>query len=103
MRVERFIMYMWYKSRPVATFLTNLGGELVNRVTGVLIQCKGTWNGPREYRQFAEALYYICVASRQNGLYCEMCHNCLDLPLNERHMGCNSYAGSLLLLTSRYP
>ena len=103
MRVESFIPYMWYKFRPVATFLTNLGGELVKRVTGVLVQCTSTWNGIREYRQFAVALYYMCMASRQNGLYCEMCNNCLDLPLNERYKGCNSYAGSLLLLTSRYP
>ena len=103
MRVESCIMYMWYKFRPVTTVLTNLAGALVNDVTGVLIHCSGTWNDPGKCRQFAGALYCIHVASNQNGLYREMCDKCCVLPVNERHKGCNSHAGSPLLLTSGSP
>ena len=96
-------MYMWYKFRPVTTVLTNLPGEHVNDVTSVLIHCSGTWNDPGKHRQSAGALYCIHVASEQNGLYCEMCDKCHVLPVNERHKGCDSHAGSPLLLTSGSP
>ena len=96
-------MYMWYKFRPVTTVLTNLTGEPVNNVTGVLIHCSGTCNDPGKHRQFAGALYCIHVESIQNELYCEMCDESHALPVNERHKGCDSHAGSLLLLTSRNP
>jgi hypothetical protein len=86
-RVESCIMYMWYKFRPVTIVLTNLAGEPVNNVTGVLIHCSGTWNDPEKGRQFTGVLYCIHVASKQNGLYCEMCDECYALPVNERHKG----------------
>ena len=103
MRVESCIMYMWYKFRPVTTVLTNLAGEPVNNVTVVPIHCSRTWNDPGKRRQFAGALYCIHVASKQNGLYHEKCDKCCVLPVNERHKGCDSHAGSPLLLTSGSP
>ena len=103
LRVESCIIYMWYKFRPVTTVLTNLAGEPVNDVTSVLIHYSGTWNDPGKCRHFAGALYCIHVASQQNGLYCEMCDKCHVLPVNERHNGCDSNAGSPLLLTSGSP
>jgi hypothetical protein len=58
MRVESCITYMWYKFRPVTTELTNLAGEPVNDVTGVLIHCSETWNDPRNVGSLLEP----CIA-----------------------------------------
>ena len=74
-------MYMWYKFRPVTTVWTNLACEYVKDVTGVYMYCSWTWNDPGKRRQFAGALYCIHVASKQNGLYCEMCDKCRALIL----------------------
>ena len=100
MRVESCNMYMWYKLRSVTTDLTNLTGEPVKDITGVLIHCLGSWNDPGKCRQFAGALYCIHVAGKQNGLSCEMYGKCHDLPANERYKGCDSHTDFLLLLTS---
>ena len=103
MKVESCIMYMWYKFRPVTMIQTKLASDPVNNVTGVPVHCSGTWNDPGKCRQFAGALYCIHVASKHNGLYCEMCDKCCALPVNEKYKGCKSHSGSPLLLTSGSP
>ena len=53
--------------------------------------------------QFSGALYCIHIASKQNGLYHEMCDKCRDLPVSERHKGCDSHAGTHFLLSLGSP
>ena len=103
MRVECCSLYLWYKIRPVIKVLTNLAGEPVNNVTGVLTHCSGTWNDPGKCRQFAGTLYFIHVANKQNELYCKVGDKCNDLPVIERHKGCKNHTGSPLLLPSGSP
>ena len=58
---------------------------------------------PGKCKQFSGALYCIHIASKQNGHYREMCDECRDLPVSERHKGCDSHAGTPFLLTSGSP
>jgi hypothetical protein len=103
MKVESCIMYMWYKFRPTKTVLTNLAGFPVTNVTGIIMHCTGSWNDPGKHRYFSGALYCIHFASKQNGLYCEMCDECSDLPVSEQHKGYDRHAATPFLLTSRSP
>ena len=103
MKVESCIMYMWYKFRPTTTVLTNLAGIPVTDVTGSIMHCSRSWNDPGKQKQFSGALYCIHIASKQNGLCHEMCNKYCDLPVSERHKGCDSHAGTSFLLTSGSP
>ena len=103
MKVESCIMYMWYKFRPTTTVLTNLAGIPVTDVNGIIMHCSGSWNDPGKCMQFTGSLYCIHIASKQSGLYCEMCDECHDLPVSEQHKGCDSHVGTPFVLTSGSP
>ena len=83
--------------------MTNLAGVPVTDVTGNIMRCTGSWNDPGKCKQFSGALYCIHIASKQNGHYSEMFDECCDLPVSERHKGCDSHAGTPFLLTSGSP
>ena len=100
MKVEGCIMHMWNKIRPKTTVLANLAGVPVTDNTDVIMHCFGSCNDPGKHKQFTGALYCVHIASKQNGLYCERCDECHDLPVSERHKGCDSHAGTPFLLTS---
>jgi hypothetical protein len=94
---------MRYKFRPTTTVLTNLASVPVTDVTGIIRGCSGSWNDPGKCKQFSSALYCIHIASKQNGLYCEMCDKCHDLPVSDWHNSCDSHGGTPFLLTSGSP
>ena len=54
MKVENYIMYMWYKLRPTTAVLTNMAGVPVINVNGIIMHCSGSWNDPGKHKQFLE-------------------------------------------------
>ena len=85
--IEQFLRF----KRRKDTALLDDGEIPVLDIHGNQVMCEGKWNNPQKAKHFISAVNNLHAARGAGGQYHDVCEDCADMPVETRHLGCDTH------------